>query len=336
MKKLSKKNLGIVATIGTTLLPMSCSKENDFFNSTPNDNIYSYQKKLTNENGHIAIPLFLDEIDLEYFKFLDNLCQNIIDDPNVARAFSESPNIYMEKFGYHHPIDIDEGFLNLVLALGDEDVLNIMKNCDLSKFIRVLDDKGYLKKMSNSHFNIQLSKSDTLKLKQLDDYLKKNNISKSTYIENEEQTLVAVFIVYAIAIAVSQAAVAYNAVATINVETVTNVHHRVNVLTKTNVKTKGAGYVEIYHPNAIFNNTISINNDTLAQYVDLNPVINVWGLKGGDLADTYIIANSVIQQEVDYLLHLFEEIYPNIYNVYSKEKVAQLVAFNLDINLNSI
>ena len=79
-----------------------------------------------------------------------------------------------------------------------------------------------------------------------------------------------------------------------------------------------------------------MSNEIIMQYIESNPVINIWTLKEGYSSDIYYVANSAIQRELNSMLDWIQEKYPNIYDVYSKEKLAQLFVINMEPDMNRI
>ena len=78
-----------------------------------------------------------------YVNFLQKLANDIIKEPKIAKEFAKDPNGYLKKNGFDMNISLDEGMLNLVLALGDDDINQAISKNDLQKFYSLCKEKKY-------------------------------------------------------------------------------------------------------------------------------------------------------------------------------------------------
>ena len=225
--------------------------------------------------------------------------------------------------------NMDDGLLKQILAYGDEDVLSAINDEDIVKYLNIMNDKGYIKELQNSVYKLSLKKQDVKKLEKLRTSLLSKqvgkNVSLSPIISKENEIIVdekdcfaavvAVFV--AAVVAVSHVAALYTVAAEVNVETHATVHHKVALYTKTQVKTNG--YYDRHNA----------PNDILSDFIEANPSIKIWGVKTNNPEITYQIADTYINDKIEEIMKIIEEIYPNIYNLYSYDKLKYFLCENL-------
>lgn len=110
------------------------------------DMIYLSSENLIQLNNAIATPLNLNlkSEDYEYLKFLDKLSKEIIYNPSIAADFSKNPQNYLNKYQYRGKINLDDGLLKLILALGDIDIANAIKESNVRDFLRLCKEKNLI------------------------------------------------------------------------------------------------------------------------------------------------------------------------------------------------
>ena len=201
-KHLTKVVTGVVSasTLASSCIP----------NFGGNDCIYNVNPSNDDELGRMAIPISveLSEENVKYMAFLQKLSSDIIREPNIAKEFAKDPEKFAERYGYDAPISLDEGMLNLVLALGDEKINDAIKNNDIRLFYDLCKEKGLFKLDSN--LKELINKEDAIKM------LEKMGFNTSNKEEFTEAIFVNIpFICIAIAVLVAVVyAVAYDEIET--------------------------------------------------------------------------------------------------------------------------
>ena len=124
MKQPNKHVVRLVAAATATgvMLP-ACQP---YFN-----NLVVQSENLPARGAH-AIELAFTKAELNYLRFLQRLSDDIIRNPEIAQAFVRNPLLFLEQYGFHEPIDLDEGMLRLTLALGDADINAAINAGDIS------------------------------------------------------------------------------------------------------------------------------------------------------------------------------------------------------------
>ena len=146
MKKPNKHVMRLVAaTTATSMLLPACEP---FIN-----NAIVISEDLPARGKH-AIDLDLSRAELNYLLFLQRLSNDIVRNPMIAQAFARNPQLFLEQYGFHQPIDLDEGMLRLVLTLGDQDINRAMNAGDIRLVLKLMEEKGFLNDLANSHFNL--------------------------------------------------------------------------------------------------------------------------------------------------------------------------------------
>lgn len=296
MKASNKFKKIIAGTLAASVLTNSCTQ----YHQSKKDDLYE-ESNFSNE-GLNAVTIDFDKEEIEYLNFLNKLSSDIIEYPFIAREFAKNPKSFINRYGYNKEIDLEEGYLKLILALGDEDINVAIKNKDFGKFLNLLKEKQLFDEFSK--FKINISEEDKAKITSL---LKLSGIDKQLFC-----TPLAVVCIAYIVVAVGSFAVA---VATVGVS--------LNAIASITVYTEIAG--------------VSSNNMENT-FIDNNPVFKVWGLKG-DYKDSYIASNIYVEKEAENIILGIEKAFPDIFKDFSKDVFKQLIKLNLlkgDSNKNNI
>lgn len=140
---------------------------------------------------------------------LSLLAKDIISNPTVAASFSANPQAYLDNMGFKGvTLNINAAEVKVVMALADPTVRDAVKNNDFDAFLSELAKRGLLKSPEITALS-----------------------EKGSFVRCSAAA--AVCVAYVIAVAASQAAVAYNVVATVNAV------YKVTVATSVAVKTTG-------------------------------------------------------------------------------------------------
>ena len=119
--------------LSTSFIFQACDKAEsaDELNQMLESNILS-----TPDAIGVPIGVPLNGQDQEYIKFLQQLSAEIVSNPHIAIEFAKNPEGYCRKYGYNQPLNLDQGLLKLIMALGD--LLEL----------KSLNQDPYLKKLS--------------------------------------------------------------------------------------------------------------------------------------------------------------------------------------------
>jgi hypothetical protein len=273
--------------MGIILVDTSCEKHDVIdVDLTSNSNTESTTLKSTSSLGFTPIvELDLPQTIQEQIIAISILSQDVFDNPEIAQQFSSNPEAYLESIGYGDiSLDLESAEVKTALALGDIDVRNAIEQKDLSLFINLLQNKGYLDLEPSIQIGNDLK--NYLMTKYENDPFLKAHIEE---FQNSEvyASPVIVALLYALVGVVSQAAAVYNvavainAALWINLESWTNVHH----------------------------DSIDLQSSTIS-----NPVLKIWGLETNQ-NDVYVI-NEIIESNLDEIVEMIVnlDVYKNSTN----------------------
>jgi hypothetical protein len=197
-------------------------------------------------------------------------------------------------YGYNQPVNLDEGMLKLILALGDTDVNLAIHNNDIKSLITLLKNKNLLVQPSNTFMSItEQQKDEILSL-----------LGLSSEIENSRIPVVAVVALVWLWVGVYAQAVAINqAVAAVNVAAVGVV----------------VTWIKAW----------SILDKTAYQgFLEENPFLRIYGLKTEE-SNTYIAADTYLEQFVSEVADGLETNYPSAFDEMPKDKFMQVLKLNI-------
>lgn len=187
-----------------------------------------------------------------------------------------NPQAYFQKYGYTESVDFDENMLNLILALGDEDINKAISLGDIKQVLALMREKGLFK--LNSYNQIELTE------KQKQELISTLGMDQSQQ-DNFVCGVAAVCVFYVAVAVVSVAAVAYTAAAGVTAVASLGVY--------TSVKAYG-------------------RSASIQRILDNNSVLKIWSLKG-DMEKTYVTTNLFIEEEINKALDAIEEINPSAF-----------------------
>lgn len=254
--------------VGTGVIASSCT---GFYMAD-----YQIVDEKLSDDGVAAIDIPLSQQNMQYLIFLDKLGKDIIQNANIAREFSENPQAYFQKYGYTESVDFDENMLNLILALGDEDINKAISLGDIKQVLALMREKGLFK--LNSYNQIELTE------KQKQELISTLGMDQSQQ-DNFVCGVAAVCVFYVAVAVVSVAAVAYTAAAGVTAVASLGVY--------TSVKAYG-------------------RSASIQRILDNNSVLKIWSLKG-DMEKTYVATNLFIEEEINKALDAIEEINPSAF-----------------------
>lgn len=96
--------------------------------------------------GKIAIPVGLNigQNQTELLSLFRNLSIDIVNNPVIARRFSKNPQDFLKRYGYNGSVNLDDGTMKLVLALGDKEINAAVKTNNIKLFLSLCKEKGLL------------------------------------------------------------------------------------------------------------------------------------------------------------------------------------------------
>lgn len=297
---MNKKDLltkGLLGLSSVSIIAASCSSDGLW---TESDENTEYLKSFGDE-GNAAISINLTHDEIEYLKFLDKLGKDVIKEPAVARQFASDPNAFIQQYGYKGEINLDEGMLKLVLALGDEDINTAVNQNDITTALALMQNKGILDDISNSDINIKFSDEEIKKI-----YAEMGIEVDNEFIAQNRYSFAAVWPVYVVAAVVSQVGIGYNVAAAVNV----------------------VAAVTVYFAVEAWGQAKNMDNVTNA-----NLPLKIWSLKGQD-ANTYVAADQYVSDQSRKIVNLVKENNPGLLDYVNETELEQLVKLNI-VNSNN-
>lgn len=297
---MNKKDLfskGVIGLTASSVIVASCTNEAvwmDFDESKDTASQFS-------DDGVQALNIQITKEEAEYLKFLNNLGADIIKEPVVAREFAKDPSAFIKQYGYNGKVNLDEGMLKLILALGDEDINTAVNQSDISTTIALMESKGFLEDISNSYMNINLSDDDIKQIYQ------KMGIDPNNVTIGEKKGLklaLAVWPVWALVAAYEMVAAVYTAAVFINGGVALNIY----------------AAVEVYSENQ--------NDDQIDNTIMQNLPLRVWSLKGQE-ANTYIAADKYVTNQAQKLMKFFKEKDPMTFENIDEKQLEQMLKLSI-------
>lgn len=141
----------IAGTVSASILTHSCVPYGDL-----DDSLYSFDDQ-KDELGKNAIPIRinLDSNQAAYLGLIQKLSEDIIKHPVIAKQFYNNPKLFLERYGYKGDINLDDDLLQLIIALGDEDINRAVKLGDADLFIDLCSKKGLLKNSNEMYAGLK-------------------------------------------------------------------------------------------------------------------------------------------------------------------------------------
>ena len=264
------------------------------------DNLIIQSQDLPARGAH-AIELNFTQAELRYLRFIQQLSNDIVQHPMIAQAFARNPQLFLEKYGFHEPIDLDDGMLKLVLALGDPDINSAVNAGDVRLVLSLMEEKGILNDLANSNFSINIS-----------DEQKKDLLLSMGFDESEVEFLAACTPIGILAVACLVAGV-WGVIVAIGF------YFTVAAVNAVGVAALAGIYLAVYLEIEV----IGVSNSG-SKFLDNNLPLKVWSLKGKP-NDTYIAVNIRIEDEVNKLIDLVKS-----HNVsFDENKMREFMKLNI-------
>lgn len=231
--------------------------------------------------GEHAIEIPLSTKDQEYLRFLYKLGNEIFNNPQVANKFAENPAAYLSKYGYEGDVDLDENMMRMILALGDEQINEAIRNNDIAEVVILMEQKGLL---NNTYTNLSLTEEQ---IEQINEQIGLDKESRTNFADDRyEAVFIALAALYAVALFISQAVALYNAAIGINIAA------GVNLIASSNVKVSSAKQI-----------------NQMSNVIEKNYVLKILDFKG-ITNGTYIAADKYINDEVKQISKLLKDKHP--------------------------
>ena len=259
--------------------------------------------------GNHAIEIDFSRAELNYLRFLQKLSDDIVQHPMIAQAFARNPQLFLEKYGFHEPIDLDDGMLKLVLALGDQDINRAIVAGDIGLVLKLMEEKGILNDLANSNmFNLNISEEQAREL-----------MLAMGFDENEIKY-------FAVCTVVGVCAFKVLLVGVYGIMFFAGVHFAA-VATAAAV---AGGIVGVY-VGLIYEIEVTWGGsaNSGSKLLDNNLPLKIWSLKGKP-NDTYIAVNLCVEKEIDKLIDLI-----NAHNLsFDEKKMREFLKFNILMQSN--
>lgn len=244
----------------------------------------------------IGIPLTLQ--DQDYIRFLRQLSSEIICNPIAAQEFANNPEAYCQKFGYSHQLNLDQGLIKLIMALGDKELNDSINNKNVNAFVKACKKNGLLEFTSLYQDPYLMKISDYIYQKKSNSSLTQQFAQTRAEMEADLEIVDNFSGVYG-AVAVVIAAIAVEAFIVMGTTTwITHVHQ--------------SAYQEV-------------------DYQNQNSMIEVWDLKNSGEED-FFITNKINEAIVEEGLQIIKENFPEIYEAINENTLRNIILLNISKN----
>lgn len=152
MKRLNQKtNSAIAKTLATSVLFASCTPHVDIEQMS---NVGNNEPDLgLQKSKGVSISLSLSEETKQSLLKIAPLVQEIIDNPAVAQELSNNPRAFCINRGYDFILDLDEPVFKVIVALGNSDINNALKDNDFEKFMQLCAEMNLLEENQKVKLN---------------------------------------------------------------------------------------------------------------------------------------------------------------------------------------
>lgn len=282
----------VSGTVASSILVNSCTVP------PINDSLYEKyvpQKDIGDELLPIAFHLKPD--DAQYVMALQLLSLDILRDPSVAKAVITNPNEVLKKYGYDGIVCLDDSVVKIILALGDKEINQTVKDRDIHKFVDLCRQKVFLSdEIHSTLFSDEFYQEQIAKLKQF----------VQTRSLDDDPRYELFFTIGAIVFAVVGVVVVAGVEAVWNVSSIWNNYAKVNEFSDSQFS---------MHKIDISSENVSV--------IDIIPMT---------LTDGYQIVDAFYADIVQTGLDFVREMYPEMLEVYTEEEIRQLLYINIKQN----
>lgn len=252
----------------------------------------------------VPLELGLEKSAVRYTDFLAKLAHDIVGDPVVARSFSADPNKMIEAYGVEDlKISLDDELLQLIIAMGDEEIVSSIREKNISKYLRLCREKGLFDRFSMSeHFSPLLRDLNS----------SVNQVGSLVTRSNEDSSVVAVAAAVLVGVVAVIWAVAVTHVGAMNV---------VDVATAVHVSA------------AISTVTIASGEEAKSQEIRnlMNSrVLKIWNMQSADSNTTIAVAEAYIEQLANQCINAIKENFPQVYEKYGEDYLKNNIIINIE------
>jgi hypothetical protein len=113
--------------------------------------------------GQDLIPLdvYLSDEEMQYIQFIQSFAKDIFTYPELAAEFSKNPNSILEKYDVKGlDVDINNPEIQIALAFGDKEIVESIKDKNITKFLNLLEEKNLLQNSTTKLFNAIVKKGN--------------------------------------------------------------------------------------------------------------------------------------------------------------------------------
>lgn len=302
MKKLMKITANVLSA---SILVQSCTNDSFFSDDSADEINQKGIKSNPTKATVVMLDTVFDESTTNYTDFLLRLSNDIVNNPVIAKAFSQDPEAFIEAYGIKNmKIDLDDELLQLITALGDEDIVAAIKKNDIKEYLSLCKSKGYFDRISALECNSSL-------IKTLGD---KINLSKASQAANDSIDTSAVAVVVAVAVGVAAViwVTAITHIGTVNVATAATA---INVVAAINTVTVTSGETA---------KTKEIKNMLNSK------VLKIWNIKNEDDKTLYLVADEYKKQLANQCVDAIKQVYPGIYEKYGEAYLKNNILINIE------
>lgn len=153
MKKKDKKTVGkevVAATLIPSILLSSCSGGSLYF--LEND-ILTINDKTDNDQYRTSVPINFSPSseDQQLLNFISKLSNDIIENPIIAKEFSENPEKIAQSYNVNNlNLDFNDPLWKLIMGLGDKEISEAILKNDIGAFLALCSDRGLIDEIKKS------------------------------------------------------------------------------------------------------------------------------------------------------------------------------------------
>lgn len=295
-----KKDLfakGVIGLSATSIIAASCSSESVWMD---NDDPSEIESQFSDE-GSPVINIKLSDEETGYLRFLNGLAADIIKEPAVAREFAKDPSAFVKQYGYQGKVNLDEGMLKLILALGDEDINTAVNQNDMTTAIALMENKGLLDDVSKSEIKIQFTKEE---MRQIYEQMGLDFDEKTFGEKKGVSTAVAATVFYLAAAAIEWVAVGHTVAGAFNL---------------------AAYFTFVIYSEAYF---LGLTERDVDGTIHRNLPLKIWSLKGQD-ANTYIAADKYVTDQAKKMMKLIKDNDPKALEKIDESQLEQILKLSI-------
>lgn len=141
-KQKGKKQLNSVVSgvLATSILTSSCTCYSVGVLAESEDDLYKKYEPVVNVGDNL-LSITLNQEDVACMIALQRLGIDIFNDPQVAKEVVMDPTNVLSRYGFEGEVKMDDAVMKIVLALGDEEINNAIKEKNIHKFIDLCKKK---------------------------------------------------------------------------------------------------------------------------------------------------------------------------------------------------